>query len=50
MTEFVKVSRVDFIAKDFLVSFREVPEIFQEQDDLRRKGNRFFIRKFRPGK
>ena len=38
MAEFVQISCVNFFELDFLVGFREVPEVFQIQNDLRRHG------------
>jgi len=35
MSEFVQKSRVNFIAKDFFIALRKIPEIFEEQNNLR---------------
>ena len=37
MSQLVQKSRVHFLAKDFFVPFREIPEVFEKQNNLRRQ-------------
>jgi len=50
MTQLMQKRRLDFFAKDPFVAPGQVPEIFQEQNYLRRHGHVAFLGKFRPGK
>ena len=49
MTQLMQKSRPHFFTKKFLIRFRNVPNVFQKQNDLRRHRNIFLICKFRPG-
>ncbi len=49
MTKFVQKSCLHFPAKNLFLFARQIPKIFQEQNDLRRHGNLTFIGKFRSG-
>ncbi len=35
MSQLVQKSRVNFLAKHFFITFRKVPEVFKEQNNLR---------------
>ena len=47
--QLMQVSRAHFFAEELFVGFGQVPEVFQEEDDLRRQGLRggLFIGEFR---
>jgi hypothetical protein len=46
MAEFMENGCVDFVTEN-LIRFRLLPEIFQEQNDLRRRGHRVLLGKLR---
>ena len=49
MTQLVQKSRPHFFTKKFLIRFRNVQNVFQKQNNLRRHRNIFLVRKLRPG-
>jgi hypothetical protein len=49
MTQLVQKSRPHFFTKKFLIRFRNVPNVFQKQNNLRRHRHIIFFHKFRAG-
>jgi len=49
MSQLMQIGCLHFVPKFFFFPTRQIPKIFQEQNDLRRHGNMTFIGKFRPG-
>ena len=49
MTQLVQKSRPHFYTKKFLVRFRNVPNVFQKQNNLRRQRHIIFFNKLRAG-
>ena len=49
MTHLMQKGRPNFVTKKFLIRLRNVPNVFQKQNNLRRHRNIFLVRKFRPG-
>jgi hypothetical protein len=49
MTQLMQKSRPNFFAKKLLICFRNVPNVFQKQNNLRRRRHIFLVRKFRSG-
>ena len=47
MSQLMQKSRVHFLAKDGFIAVRKVPEIFEEQNNLRWHHRNTFVRKFR---
>jgi len=47
MSQFVQKSRANFIAKDLFIAFRKIPEIFEEQNNLRRQHHSTIVSELR---
>ena len=47
MTQLVQKSRPHFVTKNFLIRFRNIPNVLQEQNNLRRQRHIIFFNKFR---
>src|SRR4051812_21785037 len=46
MSEFVHERNAHFVAKPFLIAFHHLPDVFEVENDLRRKRHLFFVREF----
>ena len=47
MSELVQKSRVNFLAKDFFIAFRKIPEVFEKQNNLRWQHRSTIVRELR---